>query len=617
VPEAEVAANYTHQEATQVTTRLSILIGWLAAGLVLPGCGTTDNQSPSDSGGPTKADGAQPTAQSSSEVRTVDGRPRVFINGTEEKNLMMTEVYHYRDNVNPYELPFGDDWVSGMKTIIDDASSLGTKVISFKPWWNEVDRAQSRPVPITASLDFSPVDQVMDYAKAKGMVVMLSPEPHKMIPGWWAKENDFPLLRLDRGTSICIPKEKDSEVSCIPKELCEAGGPCCTSETSSLYCCSPITETTSASGPGGVVAKLVGSDLYDIVECAKTNDEPYKTCDFCETDFLGWKYPFPSKGSDKLRADYGEFVKAVIDRYRGHPALFGYRFTLGAMGEDVYGDYTEMFLFKGGSPKHVADYSPFFAREFFEWLKSKYSSNQALQDAWGDSAADLSQAVIPPPGAFLKSGTAASFPDGYSKQSLSGPSDLTQKGKDFYEFREYMRDMDRQYFVSLFKERDPHHVLLYGAAWNDNVLASTRIDGSAGDPNLQGRDTGDTYDVTSVSQTVEALQRNGKVMFYGAENGTGEVGENANQLKAIERFGKAVKCFGGYFGYVSEIRQKTNGEGQTMPSWTSTGAKQAIRNIAGYSPTASCAADFRSGPYCGDGQCSSPETKDKCPEDCK
>ena len=551
-----------------------------------------------------------------SEVRVIDGVPRIFLNGNEEKNLMIAEVYHYRDNLNVYELPYGEEWVSGIKKIIDSASLIGAKVVSLPVWWNEIDKSTSKPNSITENLDFSYLDEVMDYAESKGMYVTLSPEMHKMIPQWWFEEYDFPPLNLERETSLCIPKEKDAEVSCIPKGMCRTGQPCCNSETTELSCCNLAIEATIF----GATSKRLDNGM---IKCAKANDEPYKKCDFCETDSFGWKYPFPSKGNGQARADYGEYLGAVIDRYKNHGALFGWQFTLGAMGEDFYGDYTEMFIFGGTLPEQVADYSSFFAREFFKWLKSKYQNNQKLQDAWGDSTADLSNAVIPPPSAFFKNGHPTTLlPDQYGGGFVSeaGLDALSQKGKDFYEFRESMREKDRQYYISLFKEIDPKHLFLYGTVYNDNVLANKKIDGSTGNPNLRGEKFGDKYDVAVYYQEIKQARDSGKTMVYNAENGQGVSTENDNQLKAIERFGKAVKCFGGYFGYVTEIPQKTNGVRYTMPSWDSEGAKKAIRNIFSYSPTVDCANDFISNQAqgkCGDGVCDVEEKSNLCPKDCE
>jgi len=128
-----------------------------------------------------------------------------------------------------------------------------------------------------------------------------------------------------------------------------------------------------------------------------------------------------------MRTDYGEYLKAVIDRYKDHPALFGWEFTLGAMGEDAYGDYTEMLLFGHGTAGQFSDYSPYFVREFFKWLKSKYQSNEKLREAWGDSAADLNTATIPLPPAFFPSGQVGGLPDAcYAPAQLSSP-DFSQK----------------------------------------------------------------------------------------------------------------------------------------------------------------------------------------------
>jgi hypothetical protein len=556
------------------------------------------------------------------EVRTVGGKPVVFINGTQNSNLMMTDVYHYRDNINPYELPYGDDWVAGMKTIIDAAAAIGTQIVSFKVWWNEVDKAQARPTPVTRDLDFSPIDAVMDYAHAKNILIMLSPEPHKMIPRWWVDEADIPSLRLDRNTSLCIPKDQDAEVSCIPQELCGVGEPCCTTATTLLYCCDPVLHLS-----GNICQSFplrVARQADGMIPCTKTNGEPYLACDSCATDAFGWEYPFASVGNSRMREDFGAYLGAVVERYKNHPALFGWRFTIGSTGEDVYGDYTEMTLFGGAFPQQISDYSPFFGRQFFAWLAAKYATNTAIRVAWGIPDVDLNTPVIPRFNALFAGGNPAPgvlFPDLLDDDNYLSPfSVLSPAGKDFFEFRFAQRDADRKFYVAIIKTADPEHILLSGTGFEKTALVNTVIDGAVSNPGINGGETDNAYDIRFVFTQLQRTTQHSKIMFYAIENGygCGAANENANQLLAIERVGKAAKCAGAYFGYVSEIRQKTNGDGQTMPSWTSVGAQQAILNIANYTPDSGCGATFRQAgaPFCGDGTCDVHENSVTCPQDC-
>jgi beta-galactosidase len=65
----------------------------------------------------------------------------------------------------------------------------------------------------------------------------------------------------------------------------------------------------------------------------------------------------------------GKWLLALIERYRNHPATYGY---------DLWNEHTA----QGGSPQNMYCYCPATKKKFRDWLKAKYGTLEALGKAW-------------------------------------------------------------------------------------------------------------------------------------------------------------------------------------------------------------------------------------------
>lgn len=541
-----------------------------------------------------------------SEVKIVDGIPKLFIRG-KEMNSSAVNVYYYPPQGENRGPAYGSaDWTAKMQALIDQAIGNNTKLILLNVWWSDLDKSTSRPKNIGDNFDYAPLDAVFAYARQKDAYIIPIFTLFPFDPDWWLKENNFPPYNT-----------------------------------------------------GG------------------------KICDFCETDSAGNVYNNASMNSDIAQRDFGGFVGAVVNHYKDYQALAGWDMGTGATGEDGYGpnyivlkatniDNLPKFEIKTGT---YTDYSPFFERKFKEWMKDKYKADQALQTAWSDKVINLASLKIPKPGEMIQSGKQPPpvFPDptdifagaGTGKTDLSV---LTQRGLDFYEFRNEMRQEDREHYAKLIKKNDPSHILLLNGPSDDLLGQPFDFDGiafsmfGATDKVEEGRSYFHSTDIARRAVKVGKLAVvNNEHTCDGIWQKNGEC-EMPQQLSFIEKLGKAVKCTGGIFAPTVGLNAKDFYASNSWipPVWFSDKAMAVAKKVVNYQPPGSCACsiasemysenkcdagsqpgcmwffkayaslcgkqiDLPSGPPknnatspCGDGKCDDFEkSSGMCPEDCK
>lgn len=580
-----------------------------------------------------------------SEVKVVDGVPKIFLNG-KEFPVVSAQSYNYPDKTT-----YGPDWSSAVKKTIDTEKEVGANLFLLHLWWSDLDKFTSRPENLGDNLDFTYVDEVMDYANQKGMKMMLLTGMHTMIPEWWKNEEGI------SNQDICMPTEIGKNQTCIPKELCTADEKnCCNQDTEDLVCCdlakSEPNFTTDPPTSPKIIAVTSDNKIFKCTNLSTGTS--YELCFSCETDNSGWKYKNPSMGYDKAQADYGEYLTAVINRYKNHPALLGWQMQSGFSGEGFYGpNYIALSnlgnrdnLDKG----RMTDYSKVFKDSFKVWLTEKYKTTTALKSSWNDSSVSLENFKIPLINEFFVDGQSHVFPDsGYLNYFIT-LNDLTKKGKDFYEFRVYMKAKDSKYYSNLFKSLDPNHALFFNSYDNIEEYTDTNINGYFGNWVLSAKGSENTYlPVLAYAIVAEKYSQLGLPSWENA-GGAGKNNEDKKQLDTLEEAGKAMKCFGYDWGYVTALP----GMGQDYPTWTSENARQVIKDIIAYSPTENCQCEFLSKSYtfhgktikqifgmynitdydycwnssnedgstntttpCGDGICDDFESQNNaCPEDC-
>lgn len=594
----------------------------------------------------------------SSEVRVVNGVPKIFLNG-KEFDVVAAQIYNF-----PNLTKYGPDWAAGVKKTIDTEKAAGANLILIHLWWSELDKSTTRPKNLGDNLNFTYVDQVMDYAQIKGMKVMLITGMQTFIPEWWQKEQGY-FEPFKTSASICMPKEIGADKTCIPKELCTTSDIkaeyCCNKGAKELICCNVARSAANPDQHTGPKAIAVTRN-YKILRCSNKDQGPlYNTCSSCETDNYGWKYNNPSMGYDKALTDYSEYLTAVINRYKDHSSLLGWQMQIGYSGEALYGpNYIaiqgligSMYGTETVKMGRMVDYSKVFQDAFKTWLTEKYKTTAALQSAWGDKNISLENFKIPLKSEFFANPTKDfPFPDNGYLNYFVKLNDLSPKGKDFYEFRKYMKK-DSKYYSNLFKSLDPNHVLFVNSFDTFEEYENTNINGYFGNSRLNA-DRKESYE--QLLPYAILASKYGQLALPAYEN-VYENTEDQAQLDTMEAAGKAMKCFGYGFGYVTAL-PGTGLPGTEIPIWSSANAKQVIRNIINYTPTKDCKCEFINKSYtwhgktikqilamynitdynycenssntggstsktpssehrCGDGWCDGPETASICPQDCK
>ncbi|MFA6129983.1 MAG: hypothetical protein WC731_03245 [Candidatus Omnitrophota bacterium] len=484
-----------------------------------------------------------------SEVKMVNGTPRLFIN-SEEIDTGAVNIYYLPDmgvsveGKNEVPRYASEKWLTNTKDLIDQALSNHARLILLNLWWSDLDKSVIRANSISAYLDFNNLDKIFDYAGKQGAYIIPVFVFFPFIPDWWLKENNFP------------PYNKA------------------------------------------------------------------KICDFCETDSYGNVYNNPSMNSDKVQRDWGSFLEGVIKHYKNHPALAGWMVGVGATGEDGYGpNYIYLRGFGNATekienrPLMFTDYSPYFERKFKEWLKEKYGSEAGLQSAREDKSITFDYFKIPKPIEMIKGGKQVPvFPDptdifalAAGKNSLDN---LTVKGLDFYNFRNYMRRLDRRYYSDLFRKNDPNHILIFSASSEDFLSEESLADGIGF--SLAGSIDAEANNLFYylALDIVKKAASHKKLAFISREHVCdGELRsrigqcETSEQLRFTETLGKSVKCAGGIFAYTAAPYDESSfANGSWVPPvWFSGEIMAVAKKINEYVPSQGCACSFTREVYSNSG----------------
>jgi len=154
----------------------------------------------------------------------------------------------------------------------------------------------------------------------------------------------------------------------------------------------------------------------------------------------------PSFAAPDLLEYADEVIKSMIERYRNHPALLGWKLGLGFTTENNYpggGYYNSNGWF---------DYSPYMKEEFRLWLRERYNNDlNALRKAWNNSTVTFDTAEPPQPPKPDKS---------LDNTILNGPGDTRRQWYDWQLFRLEMKKRERDHFAALYKKYDPNHVVV-------------------------------------------------------------------------------------------------------------------------------------------------------------
>ena len=100
--------------------------------------------------------------------------------------------------------------------------------------------------------------------------------------------------------------------------------------------------------------------------------------------------PAPSWASEDWRRDTVEGLRRLIEHVESSPyadRIIGYHLASGT---------TEEWMMWGANENQWVDYSPVNTRRFRGWLREKYRTDAGLRAAWGEPAASLDSAAVPP-----------------------------------------------------------------------------------------------------------------------------------------------------------------------------------------------------------------------------
>ncbi len=181
--------------------------------------------------------------------------------------------------------------------------------------------------------------------------------------------------------------------------------------------------------------------------------------DAIQEDGEGAKWTLVSFHDTDYWALTDSLMPHVIDHFKQHPALLGWNVRIGVTGENNYGpNYTKDIF---DPPKTWCDYSPHAQQRFRDWLKERYGSDQALQQAWCNRKASISRAELPRP-----LDTVDEEDTRRVIELLNGPGDDRREFHDWMRFRLDEKSADAQHFLELFGSRDPEHLVLGAPAFS-------------------------------------------------------------------------------------------------------------------------------------------------------
>lgn len=479
---------------------------------------------------------AKLTQNQKSEVRIINGIPKIFVGG-KQLDTGVAAVFNFpkKDkNVPAYE---SAEWLDNMKMLVDRAAFQNNRILIVRLWWFDFDKSASRPQNIGDNLNFGPMDSVFDYAAQRGVYIMPQTILWPNYPDWWLKENNIPPYNKEKACDFC---ETDSY--------------------GNVYS-NPSMNSDKTHEDYGAFLKAV---------IAHYKNHPA---------LIGWERGVGATDEDNYGPNYIDLYLKENLKNVGDEKKQSMRYT-------DYSPYFEKKFKEWLQDKYKTDQDLQKA-----WNNNSVSFNSFKIPRPKEMFVSGVQApeYFPDPG-----GTTAIF---LNKNGESDTSLLNQTGLDFYDFRNYMRQADRRFYSNLIKKSDPDHILIINGTSNeflDQITKENLADGiiwnlpaprdkfEEGIMNFLGTDV------------VKRAVAKGKIPIIpedGFDCGEKYECENADQLFFVENVGKSIKCAGGIFGPTygpydeNYIKKPGNWTG---PIWYSNKILSAAEKIAGYKPGKNC-----------------------------
>lgn len=478
------------------------------------------------------------SSSEASEVKIINKNPEIFING-KQLDSGLTEIFYFPprgDNKGP---AYGSaEYIRNMKDLIDKSVRHNNRIIFLNIWWSDLDQSASRPKNIGDNFNFSPLDQIFDYAREKGAYIVPNTFLWPYAPDWWKKENNIPPFRNNK---IC--------------DFCE------TDNLGNVY--------DNPSMNSDIVQKDFGAYLRVIVSHYKNNPA-----------LFGWRRGVGSTAEDNYGPNYitllnpannsglNENVRKDTAMYTDYSPFFQRKFK--EWIKEKYG--TDQELQKSWNDTAVS-FSNFQIPKPDELINKGATAPKFFPDPGGMNSI---------------------FVD---KDGVTDTSMLTRKGLDFYEFRNQMRAEDRRFYSRLIKTEDPDHVLIMGGN-SEEFMGQIKKQGLADGIIWNLPAAKDKFEEGLMhylgTDVVKRATNHGLAAFipqdgYGLSGYNGQT-ETEDNLFYTENVGKVIKCAGGIYGptfspFSQEYLQSKN---WLAPAWYSKNMLSVAQKISSYSPGNEC-----------------------------
>jgi hypothetical protein len=484
------------------------------------------------------------STEKKSEVKIVNGVPKLFVSGKEMNSSAVNVYYYPPQGKNRGPAYRSAEWIAKMKALVDQAVGNNTKLILLNVWWSDLDKSTSRPKNIGNNFNFTPLDAVFDHAGKKGAYIIPIFTLFPFDPDWWLKENNFPPYNT--GGKVC--------------DFCE------TDSAGNAYNNASMNSSIAQRDFGGFVATVV--DHY------KNNSA-----------LAGWDMGIGATGEDGYGPNYIALKATNIDNLPKFKVPSG-----------TYTDYSPFF--EGKFKEWIAKkYSSDQKLQTMWNDKSVILASVSIPkptEVFQVHSEELPPIFPDPTDIFAG-----------AQSGTDGSEYLNAKGKDFYEFRNEMRRFDREYYASLIKKNDPSHILLLNGASDDLMKQNSLSDGIAFSMfGANGRETESQSFFFSTDIARRAVKA-GKLAVISNERTcdgvwqkNGEC-EKPQQLSFIEKLGKAVKCTGGIFAPTVGLNAKDLYASNSWipPVWFSDKSMAVAKKINNFDPTDDCACSMASEMY--------------------
>lgn len=470
-----------------------------------------------------------------SEVKIVDGVPRLFVDGKQLNTVWINTYYmvcSQANNQSGCPMYSSDNWVAKMDSIIDEASNNGTGAIMFNIWWGYMNKTASRlsDIGADANLNFANMDKVMDYAARKKIHMMPIFTFYPSAPEWWMKENNFPPF--------------DKNGTC---DLCEADS------FGNVY--------NNPSMNNDKVHQDFGAFVQAVVSRYKNHSA-----------LLGWDMGIGATGEDNYGPNYISLMGMNGGEKKDMKSL-------------MFTDYSPFFqkeFKKWITAKYKNDQNLQKA-----WGINLVSLNNLQIPKPAEMIKSGETAPLFPDTSTGWWGIDKSVLTAEGLDFYDFRTEMRVSDRKFYS--DLIKKTDPAHIL-LFNSGD--EAVLKDPTLCDGIAGSVNLSFSADTMNVMNNNF--YYHIISLVKSAIANKK--LVVITGEdEGGTGRMQlyqntgkwDSIQQLQYIEKMGEAIRCDNGIFAYAVDLLNGDN-KAKWLPTWFSKEARETSKKIINYTPDSDC-----------------------------